>query len=1459
MRISRKWYCKAVSLLCSAALLVSGNGFISMADTEMPKAAEETEAAVWDSALRTAVPVASGSDADDVDGGTIAGTDVTWSYNKSSRTLKLEGSGRTPDYSGKGKQPWKAYNSEIETVVIGEGITGLGSRAFYPSEKLTTVIWPEGDSLTEIAEGVFRNCTALQYIEIPESVKTLGRAQFYEDTALTEAVLGGSYEVLDEIVFGGCTSLESVTIPASVKKLSGEKSKATFYKASAPKEIAYGGSTDDWKRILATDDTKLLLDPEITVTCTDGEYHYAEGDENTVEPELPGEFSGTFEGTEVTWSFDPESGTLLIGGKGAMPDYKSTDARPYDDFKDQVKKAVIGDQITKVGTRAFYRYVAMTEIEYPTSGALAELGEGSVRESGLIEIETPESIGIMGRAQFAQCASLEKAVLNGSFTEIPDAMFYECSALSFIRLPASVKSFAASATNKVFKGCERLTSIEYGGTISEWAALLESNSTASAFLKKDSITVRCSNGDFIYGTHILDGDVTYSVSGGVLTIQGKGGIPDYDDGSQAPWAADAAGITTVVIHSGIERIGANAFAGFDSLREVYYIGYRDGWDSLKAASGEGNDALFGCGVILGTEGTCGAGAVWRLDIETQTLTISGFGPMDNFSSAADQPWYYSAGGLKALVVEEGITTLGDYAFSSCKSLTEITLPHSLEILGTYTFSACTGIEELILPEGLRIIGSKTFQNCSGLRSVWLPVSLKYIDMKAFEKTILLKNVYYAGTGIQWGQLQISRQALGNEYLLNASRTCMAQPEPVADRYEDVAAGAWFADAIQYLTDHGWLSVESPSFGTEEAMAEYVVLDILYRRDGESAAFASAEDWALQTGIFEADLDGAMTFTELAGILYRTALYNGMSPEASMAAAIGLNSLAAETAADDQAADWCREKGFTREMDAAGIALNGDTVLTRAQASVILAAYMKDEVSSADRYAELTARVRGALAQGGDGNLYILTPKKFENVDKNTTKCGDCTVLIFPQGSTMMIDGGSDHCSGPIKKLLDDIGIVTLDYIVLSHPHSDHVGGIKDVAEYIYQKGGSVGHYYAAPVTHSTEGTLRSYLTEKGTSIHFDVKVPYEFPVIDGVRIDIYNPSEEMVDSVNAMKAAGVSLGDADINNISILMKLSYGESTYLTGGDLYAARERALAGELGGVLQADMMKTNHHGTYTSTCEEWLDAVRPLFAVSDADDNGSQVLAEEMQRRGIRYYAEGLDGLVMFVLDGTKNYQAWSQYESGLRRDYDREPDPEIDEPGYGGGTVDPDDPQGPDEPDDPQKPDKPDDPQKPDKPDDPQKPDDPEVPQRPDDSGQNNGYVNIFDDTVPLAAAPEAVTANGTWDFDGTGWRFRYEDGTYAVSKWERLLYDGQVDWYYFDEKSYMLTGWFDWDGFRFYLNPKSDGWLGRMLTGWSEIDGKWYYFEPVSGSVQGHLYLNGWTTDGHHVAADGSWDGKSK
>lgn len=138
-------------------------------------------------------------------------------------------------------------------------------------------------------------------------------------------------------------------------------------------------------------------------------------------------------------------------------------------------------------------------------------------------------------------------------------------------------------------------------------------------------------------------------------------------------------------------------------------------------------------------------------------------------------------------------------------------------------------------------------------------------------------------------------------------------------------------------------------------------------------------------------------------------------------------------------------------------------------------------------------------------------------------------------------------------------------------------------------------------------------------------------------------------------------------------------------------------------------------------------------------------------------------------------------------------------------------------------------------------------------SGDNSS--DSSDDSDSSESSGSWSVPADTWVRDQIGWWYRKTDGTYPVSCWQRLAYQNMVEWYHFDERGYMQTGWFtDAAGRTYYLHAVSDGRQGYMYTGWHQIDSIWYYFREVQDGTEGALYKNTYTSDGYWVDENGMW-----
>ena len=138
-------------------------------------------------------------------------------------------------------------------------------------------------------------------------------------------------------------------------------------------------------------------------------------------------------------------------------------------------------------------------------------------------------------------------------------------------------------------------------------------------------------------------------------------------------------------------------------------------------------------------GKCGDGISWSLD-ENGVLWLSGEGKMDDYESADVSPWAKKRGRIVEVNFENGITTVGGYAFRNCSRLQKVTLPSSLQSIKQSAFNHCAELTSIEIPEGTETIDGFAFAGCEALADVTIPESMKTIKRYAFRGCNKLRKV-----------------------------------------------------------------------------------------------------------------------------------------------------------------------------------------------------------------------------------------------------------------------------------------------------------------------------------------------------------------------------------------------------------------------------------------------------------------------------------------------------------------------------------------------------------------------------------------------------------------------------------------------------------------------------------------------------------------------------------------------
>lgn len=148
-------------------------------------------------------------------------------------------------------------------------------------------------------------------------------------------------------------------------------------------------------------------------------------------------------------------------------------------------------------------------------------------------------------------------------------------------------------------------------------------------------------------------------------------------------------------------------------------------------------------------GSCGSDAYWRLD-SAGTLTISGTGKIKSFTTTTT-PWYSQRNDITKVVIESGITGIGEYAFSYCKNLYSVSIPSTVKSISGWAFYYCPELESVKLPSKLKTINSGVFYGCTNLEYVTIPVTVTKIKSGAFTGCDTL-TIKYKGSSTMWKEI-----------------------------------------------------------------------------------------------------------------------------------------------------------------------------------------------------------------------------------------------------------------------------------------------------------------------------------------------------------------------------------------------------------------------------------------------------------------------------------------------------------------------------------------------------------------------------------------------------------------------------------------------------------------------------------------------------------------------------------
>ncbi len=598
--------------------------------------------------------------------------------------------------------------TSLASVIIGNSVTSIGESAFYGCKSLASITIP--DSVTSIGESAFSGCTSLVNATIPDSVTSIGRSSFSGCSALkdvyytgdisswlnisfnsynsnplyygaklyfdgelaTDIVIPDGIESINNFAFYGCTSLTSVTIPDSVTIIGNSAfdgctslasviignsvtsiGESAFYGCKSLTSVTIPDSVTSIGSSAFKGCTSLasvIIGNSVTSIGNDAFY----GCKSLVNATIPDSVTSI-----DSSSFSGCSNLVLELKKGSYAETyaNKNNIRHYYIYDGSEDKTV---SVTVTSNLSFEINKETYTMTINCSGNMLSFAAGDAPwlpyKEYIRHIVINDGCTSISANAFENMHGLKSITIPDSVTSIGDYAFSDCKILTSITIPDSVTSIGDYA----FSGCTSLASIIISDSVTSISDYVFRNCTSlTSVTIPDSVT---SIGDYAF------------------------------DGCTS--------LTSVTIGNSVKSIGSYVFMGCTSLTSVIIP------DSVTSI---GDYTFYNCTGI--TELTIPVSTkIYNnshifyncTNIEKITLT-KGNGTFQNYGTSTSSssitcyqytPWYISREKCTEVIIEDGVTGIGDYMFYNCAELGNISLPISVKSIGNNAFVSCQKLEKL---------------------------------------------------------------------------------------------------------------------------------------------------------------------------------------------------------------------------------------------------------------------------------------------------------------------------------------------------------------------------------------------------------------------------------------------------------------------------------------------------------------------------------------------------------------------------------------------------------------------------------------------------------------------------------------------------------------------------------------------------------------------------------------------
>ena len=609
------------------------------------------------------------------------GTNATWTYDASTQTVTISGTGAISDFDGTDPR-WERYYSKIKRVIIGDGITHICANAFLDDVRIVDITFL-GDMPT-FGDNCFAHISASAWYPTNNSTWTFpvpgnhgatdlffqkngiesthcgDNATWQYDSAAATLTIGGYgpiYEFYDEQRQPWASFREQVQYVIVGENITHIGWNAFSYMTGLEilrctgdmPTFSYNTTVDIKVQGRYPDGNKTwdLTKPQKGSTNGGITWSVYQG------------YSGSC-GGNTTWNFDPATGVLTIAGSGRMNAYEQWE-NPWRFYYNQIKKVVVKGTVEHIGDFSFFRCFQATEIII--EDGVKSVGRNGLQNTKISSIHLPDSIESMGMVSLGSCHNLTTLKLSANLKKISEFFVTDCPSLKTIYVGAKVTEVDIAG----FANLEG-TSIIFTGNAPQFHSESFRYSYGRIYYPKDDPTWTNVVGQTYGGSAITW--IAYDPNDPENLPEPDNGIP--------------------------------------------------GGNTNEPTVGNGWTYHSETGEFIIYPG-CNTQEVY--------LLITG-GQMEP---------------IRSVIIEGGFTEIPDAMFAAMTNLESVQLCEGITYIGANAFADCTALREINLPEGLESIEMGAFFNAAALESIVFPSTLVNICDGAFELCTALSHIQFTGS------------------------------------------------------------------------------------------------------------------------------------------------------------------------------------------------------------------------------------------------------------------------------------------------------------------------------------------------------------------------------------------------------------------------------------------------------------------------------------------------------------------------------------------------------------------------------------------------------------------------------------------------------------------------------------------------------------------------------------------